>query len=176
MRALDGKHHSSSFLKLYHPAKKILPKTIVLDSKGDKPLKITFEDELKALIFYHLEEHSSSRHLLQILKEDDYAHKHIAPKDGIEKSGFFEAIKSWGLEQLQFVYHSLCREAKIVLLDRYANLGNLVAIDGSVIQAVLSMTWTDYRDHSKKAKIHLGFDINRGIHSNLLSNKIHEKA
>jgi len=29
------------------------------------------------------------------------------------------------------------------------------------------MAWADYRKHSKKAKIHLGFDINRGIPSNL---------
>ena len=29
------------------------------------------------------------------------------------------------------------------------------------------MAWADYRKHSKKAKIHLGFDINRGIPSKL---------
>lgn len=158
---------SPSFHKLYHPAEKILVKTPVLQSKGDRPLKMSFEDQLKALIFYHLEEHSSGRHLLQVLKEDDFARKHIAPEDGIEKSSFFEAINNRGLEQLQFVYHNLCQEASMVLPAQYAQLGNLVAIDGSLIDAVLSMAWADYRKHSKKAKIHLGFDINRGIPSKL---------
>jgi len=38
-----------------------------------------------------------------------------------------------------------------------------VAIDGSLIDAVLSMAWADYRGGNKKAKTHIGFDINRGI-------------
>jgi hypothetical protein len=162
-----SKHPSPSFHKLYHPAKKILAKMPTLESRGNRPLKMSFEDQLKALIFYHLHDHTSGRELLQVLKEDDYARQNIAPKDGIEKSSFFEALSTRGLEQLQFVYHHLCREAKIVLPDRYAHLGNLVAIDGSLIDAVLSMTWADYRKDSKKAKLHLGFDINRGIPSKL---------
>ena len=50
-----------------------------------------------------------------------------------------------------------------MLPDEYAHLGNLVSIDGSLIDAVLSMEWADYRSGSKKAKAHVGFDINRGI-------------
>ena len=162
-----SKHRSYSFDKLYRPAENILVKTPVLKSRGDRPLKMTFEDQLKALIFYHLEEHSSGRHLLQVLKGDHFARNHIAPKDGIEKSSFFEAINSRGLDQLQFVYNSLCQEATAILPSRYAHLGNLVAIDGSLIDAVLSMVWADYRNNSKKAKIHLGFDINKGLPSKL---------
>jgi hypothetical protein len=45
----------------------------------------------------------------------------------------------------------------------YAELGDLVLIDGSLINAVLSMYWADYRKGSKKAKVHVGFDLNRGI-------------
>jgi hypothetical protein len=45
----------------------------------------------------------------------------------------------------------------------HPQLGDLVAIDGSLIDAVCSMTWADYSSTTKKAKIHLGFDINRGI-------------
>jgi hypothetical protein len=45
----------------------------------------------------------------------------------------------------------------------HAQLGNLVAIDGSLIDASLSMTWADYRESSNKAKVHLGFDLNRSI-------------
>ena len=98
-----------------------------------------FEDQLKALIFYHLEEHSSGRHLIQVLKEDSFAREHIAPQNGIEKSSFFEAINSRGLEQLQYVYHGLRPKAAIVLPDCYRHLGSLAAIDGSLIDAVLSM-------------------------------------
>ncbi|MDM8515981.1 IS4 family transposase, partial [Desulfobacterales bacterium HSG16] len=43
------------------------------------------------------------------------------------------------------------------------HLGRLVAIDGSLIDAVLSMIWADYRKGSKKAKVHVGFNINQKI-------------
>ena len=157
------KHFSPSFYQLYHPFNRILPETPVLESRGDRPLKMTFEDELKALIFFHLEEHTSGRHLLQVLKEDDFARKDIAPKDGIGKSSFFEAINTRGLEQLEFVFEKLKYEASNILPNQYADLGELVAFDGSLIDAVLSMTWADYRKGSKKAKIHFGFNLNKGI-------------
>ena len=40
---------------------------------------------------------------------------------------------------------------------------DLVAIDGSLIDSVLSMVWADYRKGSKKAKAHFGFNINCSI-------------
>lgn len=138
-----------------------------LESRGDRPLKMSFEDQLKALIFYHLEEHVSGRHLIQVLKEDDFARKNIAPKDGIEKSSFFEAINNRGLEQLQLIYKNLCGEASRILPNQHYDFGELIAIDGSLINAVLSMAWADYRKNSKKAKIHLGFNINKGIPSKI---------
>jgi len=45
-------------------------------------LKMSFEDHLKALVFFHLEEHKSAQHLLQALEEDDFARNEIAPKEG----------------------------------------------------------------------------------------------
>jgi len=159
------KLRTPSFVTLYRPAYRMLPQTPILESKGDRPLKMSFEDQLKALIFYHLEEHTSGRHLVQVLKEDDFAREYIAPKDGIEKSSFFEAINNRGLEQLQSVYKGLCSEASGILPHRHANLGELIAIDGSLIDAVMSMAWADYRKNSKKAKIHMGFNINKGIPS-----------
>jgi len=85
----------------------MIRKVPALESKGDRPLKMSFEDQLKALIFYHLEEHVSARHLIKVLKEDDFARENIAPKNGIEKSSFSEAINNRGLEQLQCVYENL---------------------------------------------------------------------
>ncbi|MBW2240259.1 MAG: transposase, partial [Deltaproteobacteria bacterium] len=157
------KHFSPSFCQLYQPLVKILQEMPILESRGDRPLQMTFDDELKALIFYHLEEHNSGRHLIQVLKEDDFARNNIAPEDGIEKSSFFEAINTRGLEQLEFVFKKLSREASNILPNQHPELGELVAFDGSLIDAVLSMTWADYRKGSKKAKVHIGFDLNRSI-------------
>jgi len=157
------KHHSPSFWQLFQPLKKILPETPALQSRGDRPLQMNFEDQLKALIFFHLEEHVSARHLVQVLKEDQFARVNIAPKDGIGKSSFSEAINNRGLEQLQSVFEKLSNEASNILPRQHADLGQLVAFDGSLIDAVLSMTWADYRKASKKAKTHVGFNLNYAI-------------
>ncbi len=79
------------------------------------------------------------------------------------RSSFSEAINERGLEQLMYVFQQLQKEAVKILPNRYPKLGNLISIDGSLIDAVLSMVWADYRKNSKKAKLHLGFNINHGI-------------
>lgn len=76
---------------------------------------------------------------------------------------FFEAMNARGLEQFLYVFDELQKQAGDLLPQRYPELGQLVAIDGSLIDAVISMAWADYRSGSKKAKTHIGFDINRGI-------------
>jgi hypothetical protein len=134
-----------------------------LESRGYRPLQMTFDDQLKALIFYHLEEFSSGSELIQALEQNNFAKECVAPPKGIKKSAFFEAINNRGLEQLTEVFDHLVKQAGRVLPAEYAHLGNLVSIDGSLIDAVLSMEWADYRNGSKKAKAHVGFDINRGI-------------
>ena len=106
-RAFDPYQKKSippSFINLYQPIEALLPETPPLESRGDKPLKMTFEEQLKSLIFFHLEEHVSGCHLIQVLKEDDFARENIAPKDGIKKSTFFETINSRGLEQLEYIW------------------------------------------------------------------------
>ena len=109
-----------------------------LESRGDRPLKMTFEDQLKALIFFHLEEHTSALHLLQVLEEDDFARDVIAPEEGIKKSSFAEAINSPGLEQLaHIIYQNLQSEAVGVLPKQHGELGDLIGIDGSLIDACL---------------------------------------
>ena len=130
---------SPSFYNLYQPIIKILAHTPVLESRGDRPLNMTFEDQLKSLIFFHLEEHVSGCHLIQVLQEDDFARENIAPKDGIKKSSFFEAINSRGLEQLEYIFQNLSAEAGKILPKKYAGLGELISIDGSLIDSVLSM-------------------------------------
>jgi len=164
--ALDPKNKSGkrpSFSLLLKPLNAPLSDITLLKARGNRPLQMEFEDQLHALIYFHLEEHTSGRHLLQVLKEDDFARQTIAPKSGINKSSFFEAINSRGLDQLMELYLALQANATKMLPTEFGNLGDLVAVDGSLIDAVLSMHWADYRGGSKKAKTHIGFDINRGI-------------
>ena len=136
---------SRSYAHYLSPLHTILPNTPMLESRGYRPLKMTFEDQLHALIFFHLQEHESARDLIQHLKEDDFAKEYIAPDGGISRSSFSEAINSRGLEQLQYVFQELCKKAQGILPAQYLGLGDLVAIDGSLLDAVLSMYWADYR-------------------------------
>ena len=164
---LNKNQANPSFHELFAPVYRMLFHTPPLESKGDRPLQMTFEHQLKALIFYHLEEYSSGSHLIQALEEDDFVKREIAPPDGIKKSSFFEAVNHRGLEQLVYIFEKLQADAAKTLPNEYAHLGDLVSIDGSLIDAVLSMHWADYRDGSKKAKAHLGFDINHSIPSKI---------
>jgi IS4 transposase len=152
-----------SFNRLCHPLVSILLKTPRLESRCNRPLQMEFEHQLKALIFFHLEEHSSGRHLIQALQQDDFARNHIAPPGGIGKSSFAEAMSERGLEQFLFVFQELCKQAGMILPQTFPEFGELVAIDGTLINAVLSMQWAEYRDGAKKAKAHIGFDLNRSI-------------
>ena len=105
--------------------------------------------------------------MLQVLEQDDFARENIAPQGGIKKSSFSEAINSRGLEQLMFIFENLSQKASGILPNRHAELGNLVALDGSLINATLGMHWADYRKGSNKAKIHLGFNLNQAIPSKI---------
>jgi len=158
-----NKVSAPSFGKISLPIDNAMINMPPLEARGNRPLKMTFEDQLKMLIFFHLEEFTSAQELLQVIEEDDFARHAIAPEEGIKKSSFAEAINSRGLEQLAHIYRNLQADAASRLPKEYDNLGDLIAIDGSLIDACLSMLWADYRKGSKKAKVHLGFDVNHGI-------------
>ena len=152
-----------SYFRLAKPVTDALPLKNPLISRSNRPLTFTFEHQLHSLIWFHLHEHESGRDLLQVLEQDDFASSHIAPPEGVSRSAFFEAMNSRGVEQLLEMYHILQRQAKTQLPKGHPHLGDLVGIDGSLIDAVASMQWADYRDGSKKAKVHVGFDLNRAI-------------
>ena len=143
------RYNVPSFNQLWNPLRTILPKAPPLEPGGNRPLQLDFEHQLKALIFFHLEEHDSAQHLLQVLEKNDYARDTIAPEGGIKKSSFSEAINSRGLEQLMFVFTALQAMAGKILPKQFAGLGDLVSIDGSLIDACLSMLWADYRNGSR---------------------------
>jgi len=157
--------NSGTFDDFMQPVRQILPDTPPLESRGNKPLKLLFDNQIDSLIYYHLFKHESGRDLLQNLREDDFAKEHIAPEGGISRSAFFEAVNNRGTEQLQYVFQELCLLSRGVIPRQYADLGDIKIIDGSLIEAVLSMYWADYRKNSRKAKGHFGFDLNHGIPS-----------
>jgi hypothetical protein len=154
---------NETYLKLMLPVNNTLSDLTPLTSGCNRPLQMTFEDQINILVYFHLEEHHSGRHLLQVLKENHFARQYIAPEKGISKSSFFEDISSRGLEQMLELFEKLYVKAAKQLPKGHAELGCLTIIDGSLIDSVLSMYWADYRDGTKKAKVHIGFDLNRGI-------------
>jgi len=156
-----------SFRKLISPLRRILKGIIPLVSRGNRKLQMTFEDQLNDLIYFHLEDRTSGRDLIQSLKEDEFLREHIAPEKGIEKSSFFEAVNSRGLKQLTQVFDALSQEAHTLLPGEHTDLGDLVSVDGSLIDATLSMAWADYRKGAKKAKVHVGFNLNQSIPSKI---------
>ncbi len=65
-----------SFWQLYRPIVKATVGMPPLLARGNRPLKMTFEEQLKALIFFHLEEHI---HHFQSFFEGDLAHYIFSP-------------------------------------------------------------------------------------------------
>ena len=149
--------------QLLKPLKSIWAKVPPLRSRSNKPLAMNTEELLNILTYYHLQEFSSGSELIQALQEDDYARNFVAPAGGIKHSTFFDTVNDRGVEQLLAVFTELQKQASGILPSQYSELGDLVAIDGSLIDSVLSMHWAEYRTNSKKAKLHLGFNLNHGI-------------
>jgi hypothetical protein len=126
-------------------------------------MTFTFDYHLQALVYLHLQEYESSRELLQVLEQDEFAKAHLAPPEGVSRSTFFEAMNTRALEQLVQMYERLQVKAKKLLPALHSDLGDLVSVDGSLIDAVPTMEFADYRNGVNKAKAHLGFNLNHGI-------------
>jgi hypothetical protein len=103
----DARHTSVAFDELMEPIIKALVGIKPLEARGNRALQMDFEQQLRALVYFHLEEHTSGRQLVQALNEDDFARHHIAPPEGISRSSFCEAINTRGLDQLMHVYRQL---------------------------------------------------------------------
>jgi hypothetical protein len=149
--------------QLLKPLKPVLTKVPPLKSRSNKSLAMNTEELINILTYYHLQEFTSGTELIQALQEDDYARQFVAPAGGIKHSTFFDTVNDRGVEQLLAVFTELQKQATGTLPSQYSELGDLVAIDGSLIDSVLSMHWAEYRTNSKKAKLHLGFDLNHGV-------------
>ena len=72
-------HIAPSQQLLLKPLQPILLKAPPLLSGSNKPLAMNTEELLNILTYYHLQDFSSGRELIQALQEDDYAKKNNCP-------------------------------------------------------------------------------------------------
>ncbi len=135
--------------------------TITIGS--NKPLAMNSEELPNILTYYHLHVFSSGRESLLALEEDNYGRNLVAPVCGIKRSTFFDTFTDRGVEQLLYVFSELQKKATAVLPSQSMERGDLIAIDGSLIDSVFFMHLAEYQSNSKKAKLHLDFNLNQGV-------------
>jgi len=70
INASGSKKQPPSLEKLWQPIERFDDTIPPLEARGNRPLKLTFEHQLKSLVCFHLQEHDSARHLLQFLEID----------------------------------------------------------------------------------------------------------
>ena len=159
--------NSKTFDIFVEPLNDIIPESPALLPKGRHPLAIQTTHLVNSLIYYHLHEYDSARHLIQDLKDNEFARQRIAPEKGLHRSTFGDTLNNRGAEQLIYIFKELYNKAAEAIPKQYKELGELIAIDGTLIDAVMSMYWADYSKNSKKAKGHFGFNINQSIPSSI---------
>lgn len=145
------------------PLGSLFPILTPLTSGCNRPLEFTFADQLHSLIYLHVEEYTSGRALLDDLADPQQSPPPGLPTGGIKRSTFFEALHTRGLEQMVEVFSRLSHKAAKLVTHQETDLGPLRVIDGTLIDATLSMAWADYTPTTHKAKVHLCFDLNAGI-------------
>lgn len=154
---------SPTFSTLMAPLEAILSTITPLEARGNRSITFTFDFQVKSLIYYHTEEYPSAQALLEAMREEPFVRHTLVPEEGLGESTFYEANTTRGIPQMLEVMDRLSKKVSKRLGIAHPQLGDLVAIDGSLIDASLSMTWADYSDSKNKAKAHVGFDLNRGI-------------
>ena len=154
---------SPTFSALLWPLEACLPHLTRLESGSNRPLTYTFAHQIRGLVYYHTETCTSAQDLLFAAKCDGFVNRLLVPPSGLGESTFYEANASRGSTQMVELVDRLSKKAAKCVGISYAKLGHLVAIDGSLIGACLSMTWAEYLGDVRKAKVHLGLDLNRSI-------------
>ena len=154
---------SPTFSEVLSPLEGQLAYLPPLESGSNHPLSYTFEYQIRALVYYHIETFSSALDLLEAAESDAFVNRLVVPKDGLGQSTFYEANATRGSHQMIALFDRLYKKAAKHAPIAYGQLGKLVAVDGSLIEACLSMRWADYRSCSKKAKMHTGFNLNQGM-------------
>ncbi len=133
---LGASIQSPTFSTLIAPLEEILPTITPLESSSNRPIQFTFDYQLKSLIYYHTEEFTSAQALLEeMLDEDSFAYHTLVPEQGLGESTFYEANATRGATQMLELFDRLAKKATKYLGLTLAHLGDLVAIDGSLIDA-----------------------------------------
>ena len=145
------------------PLMDLLPHITPLKSGSNHPLEFTFPDQVYTLTYFHVEEYTSGRGLIEDLCDPKQPPLDGLPQSGIPRSTFFDAIHTRGLPRMLEVLDRLGRKARRVVGISHEDLGDLQACDGSLVDATLSMEWADYTSTTNKAKVHLDFDLNYSI-------------
>lgn len=145
------------------PLTGLLPHIAPLESGSNRSLEFTFAQQVHSLVYFHVEEYISGRGLLDDLNDLTQTLPVGLPQEGLASSTFFEAINTRGLCQMLEIFQRLSGKAAKLLGGKHEKLGKLRAVDGSLINATLSMQWADYTDTTNKLKAHLCFDLNCGI-------------
>jgi len=151
---------SPTFSGLLSPLQGILPALTPLESGSNREITFTYYYQIKSLIYYHLEEHRSAKAMLESMRRDPFVRQELIPKEGLGNSTFYEVNNNRGVTQTIELFDRLAKKVGRQLKNDHAQLGELMAIDGSLIDATLSMVWADYTANKKKAKAHIGFDLN----------------
>ena len=157
------KKESPTFSTLLSPLEAHLPHITPLVSGSNKPLTYTFAHQIRGLVYYHTERCTSAQDLLESARCDGFVNQLLIPESGLGESTFYDANANRGSTQLLELVDRLSKKAAKCVNISHAELGRLVVIDGSLIPASLSMTWADYRKNVRKAKMHLGFDLQGSI-------------
>jgi hypothetical protein len=154
---------SPTFSALLAPLEAQLPHITPLVSGSNKPISYTFTHQIRGLVYYHTETCTSAQDLLESARCDEFVNRLLVPESGLGESTFYEANANRGSTQMIELVDRLSKKASKCVGISYAELGRLVVIDGSLIAACLSMTWADYRKNVRKAKMHLGLDLEGSI-------------
>jgi len=147
---------------LIAPLEAQLPYLPPLVSGSNRPLEFTFDFQVRALVYYHTETFTSAQDLLQAAHDDPVVNRLIVPATGLGESTFYEANATRGSQQMLALVDRLSKKVSRRLKVAHLALGELVALDGSLIEASLSMRWAEYSSSQRKAKAHVGFDLNQG--------------
>ena len=154
---------SPTFSTLIAPLEMQLSHLTPLVSRSNRSLDFTFAHQVHALVYYHTEAFTSGQDLLQAAQTDPFVRALMVPDTGLGESTFYEANAQRGSQQMFELVDRLAKQASKRLKIAYPELGPLVALDGSLIEACLSMRWAEYSSTHRKAKAHLGFDLNYGL-------------
>lgn len=97
---------SETYNIFMNPLREILPEVPLLSSRGEKPLSITSEHQLNALIWYHLKEHESLRDLTKTISQDRTSlPPAVSAGAGLRKQSVIAGLNSFGLSSKDPAYY-----------------------------------------------------------------------